>query len=281
MKRDIKNFGNFRPELHPGTCRLFIFIAESMYKARTKSKMTEEKKGLRTDQPFKKFDSAKRLNTLILSGFLLILGSQSGLGQNSESYFYENELGLSIPLKDRWSMDVGFGNRGMFQERQDGEKISGYQHEHLEINHFTNYSVQKSVVLSLGLRYRFRELFDEANTDEFRIVEQVGFAPASSALSHRIRLEQRFRENTIHRLRYELGYTKTLSSIFALGLATEALYAVSAHTGPEAEQRFSVGLENSSFRDLELELALEYHLENYLRDLGHEFYLITGVSLSL
>lgn len=242
--------------------------------------MTEEKRNSK-DKWFKTFDPAKKLKKLVLSGFLLIMGSYSCLGQNSESYFYENELSLSVPLKNKWSMDVGFGNRGMLQKRQEGEKILGYQHEHLEINHFTNYTVRESVVLSLGLRYRFSELFDEASTDEFRIIEQFAFAPASSALSHRIRLEQRFRENTIHRLRYELGYTKTLSSIFALGLATEALYAVSAQTGPEAEQRFSVGIENSSFKDLELELSLEYRMENYLRNLEHEFYFMTGVSLSL
>lgn len=243
--------------------------------------MTEEKQDITTDQPDRKFAPPKKLKILLLLGFWLIVGSYSGLGQNSESYFYENEISLSVPLKEKWSMEVGLGNRGMFQERLEGEKISGYQHEHLEINHFTSYRARQSFVLGLGLRYRFREPFDDSKTDEFRIIEQVGLAPASSTFSHRFRLEQRFRENTIHRLRYKLGHSTPLSSIFTLGVATEALYSVSAQTRPEAEQRFVVGLENSSFKDLELELTLEYRMENYLRHLGHEYFIITGVSFSL
>lgn len=216
-----------------------------------------------------------------LLGLLLFLGANFCYSQNPQSYFYENEVDLYLPLDSLWSMDIGVGNRGMLQESLDGEKISGYQHEHLELNHFTNYLAKKNIVLSLGLRYRFKELFDAAETDEFRIIEQVQLESVNSSFSHRFRLEQRFRENTIHRIRYDVAYSTPTSQNFALGIGTEAIYAVSNKLKPEAEQRFSIGFENSSFEDIELELGFEYRMENYARHLAHEFFMITGIGISL
>lgn len=201
--------------------------------------------------------------------------------QEATSYYYENELDFALPLAGKWSMEVGLGNRGLLQERFDGEKVSGYAHEHIELNHFTNYRTSESVVLSLGFRYRFRELFEDAATDEFRIIEQVSIQPSNSSFSHRFRVEQRFRENTIHRLRYNLGYTVPMGQNYTLGLGAEALYAVSTQLKPEAEQRFSIGIETDYFQDLELGLSLQYRMENYTRDLAHEIFLITGIAVSL
>lgn len=212
---------------------------------------------------------------------IFFAGLNPTYSQNPQSYFYENEVDLSIPLDSLWSMGIGVGNRGMLQERLDGEKISGYQHGHIEMNHFTNYRAKESVILSLGLRYRFREVFDATETDEFRIIEQVELEPINSTLSHRFRLEQRFRENIIHRIRYDIAYLTPISENFTFGLGTEAIYAISSKLKPEAEQRFSIGFENSSFKDIELELGFEYRMENYAHNLAHEFFVITGITLSL
>lgn len=216
-----------------------------------------------------------------LLGLLLLLGANFCFSQNPQIYFYENELDLSVPLESLWSMGIAVGNRGMLQERLGGEKISGYQHEHLELTHFTNYQVKESVVLSLGLRYRFEELFNAAETDEFRIIEQLEFEPLQSSLSHRFRLEQRFRENTAHRIRYKIEYSAPLDQNYTLGLGTEALYAVSRQSKPEAEQRFSFGIENTYFRNFDLELGFEYRMEDYAAELAHEFFVITGIGISL
>ncbi|GHA33777.1 hypothetical protein GCM10007103_14160 [Salinimicrobium marinum] len=203
--------------------------------------------------------------------------------QNSKSYYYENEFDLSLPVGEKWSMEIGVGNRGMSQETLEGEKLSGYQHDHLEINQFTKYESSESLVLSLGLRYRFKELFDSSESNEFRVIEQLEFEPVNAVvpLSHRLRLEQRFKEHTIHRMRYEMEFSRPLNDTFEVGVATEALYAVSSREKPEAEQRFSIAVENTSFRNLELEIEFEYRMEDYARDLGHEFFIVTGVSLEL
>lgn len=218
---------------------------------------------------------------IFVLAIFLFAGLDLAYSQDSQSYFLENEFDLSIPVKGKWSMDVGVGSRGMLQERLDGEKISGYKHEHLELNLFTNYATKESTILSLGLRYRFKDIFDSSETDEFRIIEQLELESVNSSFSHRIRLEQRFRENTVHRLRYDVTYSTPISQDFSFSLGTEALYAVSTQLKPEAEQRFSIGLENSSFEDLELELGFEYRMENYTRDLAHEFFVVTGINYNL
>ena len=226
-----------------------------------------------------------RVNSL--RGFILAMlfiagGSLDGFSQNPVSYLYENEFDLIIPLIKTWSMEAGVGNRGLFAEVEDGES-SGYQHQHLELNHFTNYHSSDFLILSLGLRYRFKDIFDQSETDEIRIIEQMELESSNPVipLTHRFRLEQRFREQTVHRLRYELELSKPINDVLSWSAATEALYAVSAHLKPEAEQRFSIGLENSSIPNLEFELTLQYRLEDYARNLAHEIFFITGVSLEL
>ena len=217
----------------------------------------------------------------ILLGLFFLLSGNLCFSQNPQSYFYENELDLLFPIEGKWFMNVGLGNRGLLQERLDGEKISGYQHEHVELNHFTIYIAKETLELSLGLRYRFKELFDPSETDEFRIIEQIGLEPANSPLAHRFRLEQRFREHTAHRIRYRLGYSKPINNNFSYGVGTETLYAVSAHSKPEAEQRFLINLENESFDNIELELSFNYRIEDYTNDLEHEFFIITEINLYL
>ncbi|NJY62569.1 DUF2490 domain-containing protein [Salinimicrobium sp. CDJ15-81-2] len=224
---------------------------------------------------------------LMTKGKLLILLLFSTLGgnlvfsQNPKSYFLENEIGLSIPAEGKWSFDVGVGSRGMLQETFDGEKISGYKNEHLELNLFTNYATRESAIFSLGLRYRFRDIFDSSETDEIRIIEQLELEPVNFSFSHRFRLEQRFRENIIHRIRYELTYSTPISQYLSFEIGTEALYAISSQLKPEAEQRFSIGLENSSLKNIELELGFEYRMEDYAGEVGHEFFIITGINYAL
>ena len=215
--------------------------------------------------------------------FLFIIGCNFTFSQTSKSYFYENEVDFNLPLGEKWAMEMGIGNRRMLWESFIGEKISNYQHEHLEIGNFTNYKSTDILVISLGLRYRFKELFDSTEINEFRIIEQIKFEPNNSPLklSHRIRLEQRFREHTVHRLRYEAEISELLNEHFSVGTGTEALYAVSTELQPEAEQRFSIGLENTSFSNLELGIDFQYRLENYTRRPEHEFFIISGVSLDL
>lgn len=215
--------------------------------------------------------------------FLAIPGSAFLHSQNSHEFYYENEFNFEIPTRTAWAFEVGLANRGLLMERMEGEQISDYQHEHIEFNQFTLYSTSKNLTLGLGLRYRLREMFDAGETDEFRIIQQLEYEPPSSTLSleHRLRIEQRFREATTYRTRYELEGSYPLNIDFDIGAATEALYAVSPSLKPEAEQRFSLKFINSSMDKLEIELVLQYRMENYTRDLENEYFVITELNWEL
>lgn len=226
----------------------------------------------------------KRICLLFALFFLfLLVGTGRSYAQNPHSFFYENEFNLDIPTETAWAFAVGFANRGMLQERVAGEKVGGYQHEHLELSQFTTYNTSPNLSLSLGFRYRWRETFDPDERDEFRIIQQLEYGHPNSpiGLEHRIRTEQRLREATIYRARYELETSHRLSNQLSLGLATEALYAVASGLKPEVEQRFSLGLQNSSWEKLELELKLEYRMENYARSLENEYFVITELTWEL
>ena len=241
-----------------------------------------KEKGLQTAQPKMNFIKFLSLNKITLVAIFIIFGCYPAIAQNPQSYFHDHEFELSVPVKTKWSMDLAAGYRGLLQERFEGDKITGYSNEHLELNYFNNYLTRENLVLSLGLRYRFKNLFDKSEVDEFRIIEQLEITSETSylSLSHRFRVEQRFTEHVIHRLRYEFGVSRQLNETLSLQAATEALYAISNNLKPEAEQRFSVGLVNSSFKDLELDLSFEYRIENYAVDLAHEFFIVTGVNFS-
>src|SRR5690606_9936395 len=116
-----------------------------------------------------------------LAMLFIAFGSLDGFSQNPVSYLYENEFDLIIPINKTWSMEAGLGNRGLFAEVENGE-TSGYQHQHVEINHFTNYRSSDLLVLGLGLRYRFKDIFDQSETNEIRIIEQVEFESANPVL---------------------------------------------------------------------------------------------------
>jgi hypothetical protein len=217
---------------------------------------------------------------LILAAFLT---GFSGSAQTPRSYLWETEFDLELPAKGKWAFTVGAGNRYVFAEEIEGERISENTQQHIELNHFTTYNRSENTAISLGLRYRFREIFDEENENEFRIIEQFEYIHQNTFLTpeHRLRFEQRFREATIFRLRYQLEVSQPLNKEFALGLSSEFLYSMVKDLRPEVEQRFGMEVENSSFKDLELNLGLEFRREDLTGLPGSEFFLFTAAVLQL
>lgn len=211
--------------------------------------------------------------------FLLLTSNISFSQDHPVSYFYENEFNFSIPLKNKLSMDIGLGNRGMILSQSASERISDYQHQHIEIEQFTNYQIKEYLVGSIGAKYRFREMFSTSKVDEFRLMEELELQ-ANSIWSHRIRLEQRFRKNTTHRARYNIEYSTPIRKDWTFILGTEFLYSISKRLKPEAEQRFSAGIETSVFKDINLGVNAEYRMENYARDLSHEVFLVSSFELN-
>ncbi|WP_324719842.1 DUF2490 domain-containing protein [Salinimicrobium sp. HB62] len=212
----------------------------------------------------------------------LLLGSSAN-AQTPKAYLWETEFDLELPSRGNWGFTFGAGSRYLFAAEVEGETVKENIQQHLELNHFTAYNSSESLTISLGLRYRFREVFEEALQDEIRIIEQLEYSHLNAFLSpeHRIRFEQRFREATIFRLRYQFGVSQPLSPDSSLGLSTEFLYSMANDNRPKIEQRFGLELENSSVRNLELSLGVEYRRDDLTGFPGTEIFLITGAVLQL
>ncbi|HET8753702.1 MAG TPA: DUF2490 domain-containing protein [Salinimicrobium sp.] len=202
----------------------------------------------------------------------------------SSELLWEPEFSVNLTSEIPWVFSFGLAYRAMLSAHEDGEKISEFNNEHFELNHFTTYLASENSAFSLGVRYRFRETFDDSRYDELRFIEQYSYSHPNSSwgLGHRFRLEQRLRNvENILRLRYQIGISKPLSSTFAWGFSTEALLEISSSSKPALEQRFTLELENTSFENLKLKLGLDYQMDEYNLDLVNQFYILSGASLSL
>lgn len=206
------------------------------------------------------------------------------LAQSDTFVYWEPEFEMKISTESPWSYSFGIVNRSLHYKEVAGETSNDYNQEHIELNHFTTYKTSSNTSFALGLRYRFREIFNDSRYDEMRTVEQFVYKhPGSSiGLAHRLRTEQRFLNVvTVHRFRYRLAVSQPLGEDFLVGLSTEALYSVANERKPELEQRISLEFENSSLKNIDISLGVEYQHENYIYDLEKEFFLSTGITLNL
>lgn len=222
--------------------------------------------------------------SILLFLAVLVSGINSAFSQSTpRALLWEPEFDVTLPSENDWKFTFGVANRYLFNSYLNGERFNENEQQHFEINQFTGYKINDNANVSLGFRYRFRETFEESRHDEFRIIQQVGYKMNGILLTpaHRFRFEQRFRDLTIFRLRYRIGISQALAKDFDLGLSTEFLYSMVINLKPEADQRFTLKLENSSFKDLDLSAGIELRREDYTGAPVSEFYILSGVSLEL
>ena len=204
--------------------------------------------------------------------------------QSNRQLFWEPEVELEIPTETSWFFSIGAANRSQQFEIVDGERIGDRNQEHFELNSFVGYELSDLLSASVGIRYRFAEIFDEEVYDEYRLIEQLNYANPTAwmNLKHRFRFEQRFRNVIdVYRLRYQIGISEPLGSDFKASLSTETLYSMASGISPELDQRFTFEVSNSSFEDVELSLGFEYQYENYTRAAENEMFILTGVEIEL
>ena len=216
---------------------------------------------------------------------IFICSGSAKLSAQSDTYLYwDPQFTFKISTNTRWTHSFGFVNRTLHYKKVKGESFSDANQEHIELNHFTNYKTGSNTAVSFGLRYRFREVFNDSRYDEFRTIEQFVYKqPGSSiGLAHRFRAEQRFRNVvTVQRVRYRIGIAQALGEDFSVGLSTEALYSVANERKPELEQRIAFKLNNSSLKNLDIDLNVEYHHDNYIYNLEKKFFVATGITVKL
>ena len=219
---------------------------------------------------------------LLFAIFMLI--GYSARSQHFE-LMAEPDITLNYDPDNRWSYNFEIANRNLAAVDDDGS--TGVQH--VEISHFTSYEVGFYSKLSLGIRYRFREMFDESRHDEVRITEQFGLSKNYNRVkvAHRWRFEQRLRGNTTFRTRYRFSVQFPLngdrvdaSEFFMVG-DTEALWSLGKYEKPDLEHRFGLALGNKIFQNTNADVGLEYRLGNYLLQSEHSLFITAGLTIDL
>ena len=223
----------------------------------------------------------KQLLFLAIFGLFCIKGNT----QENFSILVEPEFSINIETQSRWSYNFGIGNRNLLFANEEGV----FEAQHLELNHLTGYKIGSYSKVGLGVRYRFEEIFDESVTNEKRLIQQYGYSRKYNTLevAHRIRLEERFRENTTFRTRYEfsvetpLNESRADSKDFFLVAETEALWSLGKFEKPSFEQRVGLSLEHEIGENTEAALGLEYRYDDYTRNPESELFIQTGLSIDL
>lgn len=220
---------------------------------------------------------------LLLILIFLLLGATS----QSQNFAIsaEPDISLNIDRPNRWSFNFGITNRDLLYF--DG--TSQFNVNFIELSHFTSYEVGFYGKLSLGLRYRFNELFEDTVEDEIRITQQYSRSRKYNALkvAHRFRFEQRFRELTVYRGRYQFSVEFPLDgeridqNEYFLVMSTEALLSLAKEEKPELGHRFDISLGKDIGNGNKVDLGLQYRLEDYNLKPFHSLFLIGGFTISI
>jgi hypothetical protein len=159
-----------------------------------------------------------------------------------------------------------------------------------DVSHFSNFRIGFSQNLSLGLLFRYSELFERESLNEFRITEQYNIIFSSNKVryGHRVRVEQRITSLlTIHRFRYRFaldmpleGQNLDVGESYFVG-TTETLLNVGKDIKPIYEQRFAANFGWLLSSKTKLQFGLEYRLLNFTETIQHRTLLLSSLYFSL
>lgn len=216
---------------------------------------------------------------------IFVFFCNKGNAQEDFTVLLEPEFSLNIDSPNRWSYNFGLSNRDLIYANEE----SIFEVRHVEITHFSSYEIGFYSKISLGFRYRFREAFNENLEDEKRFIQQYGHSRKYNALkiAHRVRLEERFREYTTFRARYEFSVEMPLSGLridqkeFFLVADSEALWSMGKFEKPSFEHRIGLSIGNDISKKTKATLGLEFRYTDYTNQPESELFIQTGISVNL
>lgn len=195
-----------------------------------------------------------------------------------------NESGFAINHKVSSSYRLNFSLSSRAYIYRDD--VFNYEQRQIDLTHFSTLYLSYNESLSLGVRYRNRDLFDDSS-NELRFTQQYNFTKSIDPIrfGHRFRLEQRILDQfTIHRMRYRFAADMPLNGLKLdvgeayLIAAMEALFSTTPVARPEWDHRttFQLGwLLSESFK---LQVGLEYRFEAINIETEQKlFTLISGI----
>lgn len=146
----------------------------------------------------------KRFRNII---FLLFFLSSGKVILAQSPVIWEPEAAFSFGINDRLSGNGKIVLRYPLGMMGNSELTSRFRNSLLEGQAFINYRLLSGQRITLGLLYGVTDPWEDLPRPEFRIIEQYSFRTrvAKHAFSHRMRLEQRFRDKDLQqRMRYRI-----------------------------------------------------------------------------
>lgn len=223
-------------------------------------------------------------NYKLLIGLLLF--SVFIRGQENFTTFIEPRVAINYNLSKLYSHNWSFANRSTIYESSELE----FNALQLDFGHFSNFRIGGNQNLSLGLLFRYSELFELESINEFRITEQYNIVSRSNKVryGHRVRVEQRITSLlTIHRFRYRFtldmpleGQNLDVGESYFIG-NTETLLNAGKDLKPIYEQRFTANFGWLLSSKTKLQFGLEYRLLNLTETIQHRTLLLSSLNFSL
>ncbi|NNJ89683.1 MAG: DUF2490 domain-containing protein [Eudoraea sp.] len=208
------------------------------------------------------------------------------LAQEDYLVYWEPQLAVNYEVAPHYRHTFALISRNFVYQDQEID-IKG---RHLDLAHFSSVEVSSNSSLAIGLLYRFREIFENDQGNEFRLIQQFSTRsrPLIVRFGHRFRTEQRFiTGSTIHRFRYRLtldfplqGEQVDLNEAYLI-LNSEMLLSVANARTPQYDQRFAFTIGWRLTEKSQLQAGLEHRWENYLTNTRQNTFLTTAFFVSL
>jgi|SRR5690606_29703173 len=220
----------------------------------------------------------------ILLTLLVHIGSLRA--QERFTGYWEPKVSVDYDVSGLYSHNFSLGNRNYLLDQGD----FGFRVRQVELGHFSNLKIRDNQSLALGLQYRLRNNFDGGD-NQFRVTQQYNLThnPFVLRFGHRLRTEQHFHRGwTLHRFRYRFAVDFPLRGLkvdpgepYLVG-SVEQLLSVSKGASPQYDARLSGQLGWNLDQWLELQMGLEFRLEEYASGLPQGvLLLLTSAQISL
>ncbi len=221
----------------------------------------------------------------IFSLSFLFFFSKVTLAQNGFAVLNESNLAFNHKASTSYKLNFSLKSRNYLYEND----IAIYRQRHMEIGHFSTFSVSLKSSLSLGVLYRNRDWFENFE-NEFRTTLQYNIKSIKDQFrfGHRIRAEQRFFESrTVHRFRYRLAFDIPLKGeklnqgeTYFVSTA-EFLWSLAKQEKPVFDNRWSAQIGWLLSKSTKLQLGLEYRFDRFNLGSQQSLFMLTSAIFNI
>ena len=217
---------------------------------------------------------------------LLLITGLPGWSQEDLSLLLQPKVALNYAVSPAYAHNFSIAQRVSYLNL--GEETLAIRN--IDLSHFSNFKLGIRPSAGIGILYRFREAFEDENTDEVRFTEQFNYVsrPNSLRFGHRLRVEQRlFPSQTLHRFRYRFALDGPLEGkkldpgeLYWIG-SLEGLLTAAKGLQPVYALRASGWLGYLANAAIKIQVGGEYRIVNIGKSNRPFLFLLTSLVINL